>query len=97
VLPATANAAVTKTDPTNGGIHVTVGRAFTALDPGRYTDSLQGVSGSLKDIVLGRANPGGGQPVRARLVVERFQRLSQRQHPACLFAWFARAFAGELL
>jgi hypothetical protein len=41
---------INKTDPTNGGIQITVPREYTALDPGRYTDALQVVEGASKGI-----------------------------------------------
>jgi hypothetical protein len=41
---------ITKSDPVNGGITVSIPRAYTGLDPGRYTDALQVIDGALKDI-----------------------------------------------
>ena len=39
-----------KTDSTNGSIRIEIDKTDTILDPGRYTDALQVIAGSNKDV-----------------------------------------------
>ena len=48
LVPVTPS--ISKTDPVNGAISIAVAKSDTALDPGRYTDALQVVSGAQKDV-----------------------------------------------
>jgi hypothetical protein len=40
------NAVVTKTDPVNGAISITIAAAYTKIDPARYTDTLEVTEGN---------------------------------------------------
>jgi hypothetical protein len=48
LVPVTPS--ISKTDPVNGAISIAVAKSDTALDPGRYTDALQVIAGSNKDL-----------------------------------------------
>ena len=55
-------ASIAKTEAVNGAIEINISRDCTALDPGGYTDALQVVAGTHKDIfwigqILVAANP----------------------------------------
>jgi hypothetical protein len=62
VLPLDDNVLISKTDPTNGGIQISIPAQYTALDPGRYTDALRVTEGNSSDVfwigqILVAANP----------------------------------------
>jgi hypothetical protein len=62
VLPLNADVQITKTDPVNGAIQISVAESDTALLPGRYTDALQITEGASSDVfwignILVAANP----------------------------------------
>jgi hypothetical protein len=46
----TPTATITKTDPINGAIQISIDKSDTMLDPSRYTDALQVVAGTNKDV-----------------------------------------------
>ena len=49
-MPVQLNAAITKTDAAHGAIQVEIPANQTALDPGRYTDSLRVTDGPHRDL-----------------------------------------------
>jgi len=55
------------TDAVNGVIEIAIAKTDTALYPGRYCEQPAGHSGHQQRHVLDRANPGGSEPVLARL------------------------------
>jgi hypothetical protein len=50
VLPTDLNITISKTDPVNGAIQITVPMQYTYLRPGRYTDALQVTEGTSTDV-----------------------------------------------